>query len=124
MAQVAYRKGERRSRIRKNRFTDGQIIGILKEGEAEANVAELCRRHETSKEGYSRRKAKHGGLEVNEAWRVDYHTQRPHSSLGHQTPEQLVAAHAAALRSLPPATEAHLSTQEADTGNKPPVVTL
>ncbi len=59
-----------------------------------------------------------------EAWRVDYNTQRPHSSLGYQTPEEFAAAHAAALRSLPPATEAHLPNQEVHTGDNPPGVTL
>jgi putative transposase len=59
-----------------------------------------------------------------EAWRVDYNTQRPHSSLGYQTPEEFAAAHAAALRSLPPATEAHPDPVGANTGDKLPVVTL
>ncbi len=58
-----------------------------------------------------------------EAWRMDYNTQRPHSSLGYQTPEEFAAA-AAALRSLPPATEAHLPNQEVHTGDNPPGVTL
>jgi transposase InsO family protein len=59
-----------------------------------------------------------------EAWRVDYNTERPHSSLGYQTPEEFVAAHAAALRSLPPATEAHLPHQEVQRGDNLPGVTL
>jgi len=59
-----------------------------------------------------------------EAWRVDYNTQRPHSSLGYQTPAEFTAAYAAALRSLPPATEAHLPNQEVPNGDNPPVVRL
>ncbi len=59
-----------------------------------------------------------------EAWRVDYNTQRPHSSLGYQTPEEFAAARAAAIRSLPPATESHLLSQEVHRGDNPPGVTL
>ncbi len=56
--------------MRKSRFSEEQIIGILKEGEAGANIGELCRRHEISKESYYRWKAKYGGLEVSEARRL------------------------------------------------------
>ena len=56
--------------MRKSRFSEEHIIGILKEGEAGANIGELCRRHEISKESYYRWKAKYGGLEVSEARRL------------------------------------------------------
>lgn len=47
--------------MRKSRFTEEQIIGILKEGEAGSNISELCRKHGISKESYYRWKAKFGG---------------------------------------------------------------
>ncbi len=56
--------------MRKSRFSEEQIIGILKEAEAGANIGELCRRHEISKESYYRWRAKYGGLEVSEARRL------------------------------------------------------
>jgi putative transposase len=56
--------------MRKSRFTEQQVICIVKEGEAGANIADLCRRHEISKESYYRWRAKYGRLEVNEARRL------------------------------------------------------
>jgi putative transposase len=64
--------------MRKSRFSEEQIIGILKEGEAGANIAELCRRHEISKESYYRWRAKYGGLEVSEARRLRQLEQENH----------------------------------------------
>jgi putative transposase len=53
--------------MKKSRFTEDQIVGILKEQEAGMAVAELCRRHGVSSPTFYKWKAKYGGLEVSEA---------------------------------------------------------
>lgn len=56
--------------MKKSRFSDEQIIAILKEGEAGMNTAELCRQHGICAGTYYRWKSKYGGMEVNEAKRL------------------------------------------------------
>lgn len=56
--------------MKRNRFTDEQIIGILKEHEAGTPVSELCRKHGVSDASIYKRKAKFGGMEVSEAKRL------------------------------------------------------
>lgn len=56
--------------MKRSRFTHEQIITILKEGEAGAKPAELCRRHGISEATYYSWKSKYGGMEVSEAKRL------------------------------------------------------
>src|ERR1700683_5173398 len=56
--------------MRKSRYTEEQIVGILKESEAGLPTAELCRKHGISEQTFYRWKAKYGGLEVSEARRL------------------------------------------------------
>jgi putative transposase len=56
--------------VRKTRFSEEQIIAILKEGEAGVEPGELCRRHGITRGSLYRWKAKYGGMEVSEAKRL------------------------------------------------------
>ena len=56
--------------MKRLRFTEEQIIGVLKEAEAGAKTAELARRHGVSEATIYNWKAKYGGLEVSEAKRL------------------------------------------------------
>ena len=52
------------------RFSDEQIIGVLKEAEAGAKTKELCRRHGISDATFYNWKAKYAGMTVSEARRL------------------------------------------------------
>ena len=56
--------------MRKSRFTEAQIIGMIKEQEAGLPSSELCRKHGLSPATFYKLKAKYGGLEVSEARRL------------------------------------------------------
>ena len=59
--------------MRPSRFTEEQIIGMLKEQEAGAATAAVCRKHRISSATFYKFKAKYGGMEVADARRLKTH---------------------------------------------------
>ena len=49
--------------MRKSRFTEAQIIGMIKEQEAGLPTAELCRKHGLSPATFYKLKARYGGMD-------------------------------------------------------------
>jgi putative transposase len=56
--------------VKKSRFTEAQIIGVLREQEAGGTTGEVCRRHGISQQTFYRWKSKYGGLEVSDAQKL------------------------------------------------------
>ena len=56
--------------MKRSRFSEEQIIGILKEHEAGVSVADLCRKHGVSDASIYNWKARFGGMDVSEARRL------------------------------------------------------
>jgi putative transposase len=56
--------------MKRSRFSEEQIIGVLKEQEAGIPTAEVCRRHGISPATFYKWKSKFGGMEVSEAKRL------------------------------------------------------
>ena len=52
--------------MKKSRFTESQIVAILKEADGGMKVAEVCRKHGISQPTYYNWKSKYGGLSVSE----------------------------------------------------------
>ena len=56
--------------MKKKRYTEEQIIGILKEADAGMAVTELCRKHGMSNPTFYKWRAKYGGMDVPDARRL------------------------------------------------------
>lgn len=56
--------------MKRSRFSEEKIIEVLREQEAGATVADLCRRHGMSSATFYAWKAKYGGMEVSDARRL------------------------------------------------------
>ena len=56
--------------MKRSRFTEEQIIGVLKEHQAGLSAAELCQKHGISDATFYNWRSKYGGMEVSEAKRL------------------------------------------------------
>ncbi len=58
--------------MKRSRFTEEQIIGVLKEHDLGAGTADLCRKHGISQQTFYHWKSKFGGMDVAEARRLKH----------------------------------------------------
>lgn len=56
--------------MKRSRFTETQIVGILKEADSGITVREVCRKHQISDATFYKWKSKYGGLEVSDVKRM------------------------------------------------------
>ena len=75
--------------MKRNRFTEEQIIRILQEAEAGLPVADVCRKNNCSEQSFYRWKAKFGGMDVSEAKRLR-ELERENAGLKKMVAEQVL----------------------------------
>ena len=75
--------------MKKSRFSEDQIIAILKESDAGVETGELCRRHGIARACFYRWKSKYGGMELSEAKRLRQ-LEEENRQLKHIVAEQAV----------------------------------
>ena len=73
--------------MKRKRFTEEQIIGILKTGEAAGNIREVCREHNVTEQTFYRWRRKYGGMDVSEAKKLR-ELERENSELKRMVAEQ------------------------------------
>jgi putative transposase len=56
--------------MKRSRFTEAQVLAVLKEADAGRSVAEICRKHGISDQTYYNWKAKYGGASLSELKRL------------------------------------------------------
>jgi putative transposase len=58
--------------MKRSRFTEEQIIGMIREQESGQKTADVCRRHGISEATFYKYKAKYGGMDVSDARRLKF----------------------------------------------------